>query len=152
MGSLVPVYLDALVTALQAAPALQSPVRVFDGPTVVTTPEQQHVVVGYDGDETEGAVVDWTNEQVSWDVREETFTIVGCVVAWGGDVDNKTRRDQAFTLLAAVENVVRNGIDIGLDQPAIADFIPGQLLQEQANYGMQAKILFGVRYSNVEVD
>lgn len=152
MSSAVPTYLDALVAALSSAPGLQSPVQVFDGPVVTSTPPQQHVVVGYDGGETDGAVIDWLQEQATIDgQRDEAFTLIGCVVAWSGDTDNKARRDQVFTLLAAVEDVVRTGIDVGLPGPAVADFAPSLFRQEQANYGMQAKILFGVRYEGVSI-
>ncbi|MEU0041318.1 hypothetical protein ABZ063_47185, partial [Streptomyces sp. NPDC006333] len=48
--SRVPALIDALVSALQAAPDL-STVRVVDGPLVTDSAAREWVFVGYDGDD-----------------------------------------------------------------------------------------------------
>jgi hypothetical protein len=145
----VPDAIDALVAALET---VLGSAMVFDGPEITGDAPPVVVCVGYDGDPDGDmqAVANWEQTfqgmQAGTQRRAEAFDVLGCVVAFSGDVDVKTRRDAVFATFGQVAAVLRAQINVGLGlpQPTRVEFASGSLFQEQTTGGMQARIPFTV--------
>ena len=150
MASRVHTAINAIVAALNAAPAVTSAATVYDGPFITGDSPPVAVHVGYDGDPggdmraTEG----WTQEWAGLGAlrKDERFDVLCCVVAWTGDDDVAGMRAAAVGMASAVEDTLRSvlNIGLGLPQPTIAEYSQADLFQEQGPGGMQARIPFTI--------
>ena len=149
----MPAAITALVAALEA---VLDPGIVYDGPELTGDAPPVVVCVGYDGD-PEGdfrAVENWVQTWLAalgQQRREESFDIVGCVVAFSGDTDIAAKRAQVFTTFAAVETVLRSLGDMGFGSPAQVEFSGGEFYQEQTLSGLQCRIPWRVSVIRVRI-
>jgi hypothetical protein len=152
--SRVPAALDALVAALEA---VLDPGIVYDGPELTGDTPPVAVCVGYDGD-PEGdmrAVENWAQTFVGLGAqrREESFDILGCVVAFSGDTTVKDKRDAVFATFGTAETALRAAANqaLGLGAPAQAEFTSGEFYQEQTTQGLQSRIPWTISVSHVRI-
>lgn len=103
-ASAVPALIDALVAVANTAfPDATSLVDVNDGPANTQEDTGQALWIGSNGDDqsTEGATADQEWPYASNGFRRETLTVHCLALAWSGDDDFKTVRDQAFAQVQA---------------------------------------------------
>lgn len=151
----VPAAIDALVTALEA---VLDPGIVYDGPELTGDAPPVVVCVGYDGD-PEGdmrAVENWAQTwlpALGQQRREESFDVLGCVIAFSGDTSVKDRRDAVFATFGTFETAIRAAANValGLGAPAQAEFSAGEFYQEQTGSGLQGRIPWRVSVSRVRI-
>ncbi|MFD0146211.1 MULTISPECIES: hypothetical protein [unclassified Streptomyces] len=134
--SRVPAAVDALLEILRAAPALDG-IRIVDGPEAVNLTERQRIHIGWQpsGEMAVSLVQDFNYAGAR--TRDEDFVISGYIEARGGDKDMALRRNQAFAILAAVEDALR-ATDLAPEAPTLngtvlwAHLTAGDLSQQQA--------------------
>lgn len=103
--STIPAAIDALLTALRASEDLADPVKVVDGYPRFRITNIDLVSVG--GKDEPVASGEQTPAALGGQRREERYSLaVYCSSSRGGE-DQKTVRDRAFALMAAVEDVLR---------------------------------------------
>lgn len=117
--SRIPTTIDALVTFAQTSlPAI----TVQDGPPLdwgnIKLPsgsanESQMLFIGADPDDDIGAVGQQDFNAAGAVSRDERFLITCTAWAWAGSVDIKGRRDEAFAIVAAVEQLIRSNVSLG---------------------------------------
>jgi hypothetical protein len=102
-ASAIPALIDQLVTVASAAFGTTSPVIVSDGPSVIQDDTGQMLWVGCSdpADIAEAASGEQFWPYVSSQFRRETVTVHCMALAWSGDDDFKTVRDQAFAQVQA---------------------------------------------------
>lgn len=144
--SQAPTLIDAIVTALQAAPELVD-VRVIDGPIVADEAPQDWIFVGYDGN-PEGDFGSVSTDQewagIGAKRRDESIAVVCSVVATRQLTDIKSARDRAYALFAVVEDTLREDPSMGMPPPTVAEVTVPTLHQEPTDQGMQARLTFTV--------
>jgi hypothetical protein len=152
--SAVPAAITALVAALES---VLDPGIVYDGPELVGDLPPVAVCVGYDGD-PEGdmrAVENWvqTWAGLGAQVKDESFDILGCVVAFSGDTAIGAKRAQVFAAFGTVETTLRTATlaTLGLTAPAMAQFVAGEFYQEQTANGLQCRIPWVVSVTHVRI-
>jgi len=102
-ASAIPALIDQLVVIANAAFGASSPVQVFDGPTVSQDDEGQMLWIGVNNsknEEGESASSTQVAPYASGGFRREELTIHCMALAWSGDDDFKTVRDQVFTQMS----------------------------------------------------
>lgn len=152
--SAVPTTITALVAVLET---VLDPGIVYDGPEITGEAPPVVVCVGYDGnpDGDFRAVENW---QQTWaglgaQRKDESFDIVGCVVAFSGDVTIGDKRSQVFATFGAVETALRAATttSLGLAAPAMAQFTAGEYYQEQTTGGLQCRIPWTISVTHARI-
>jgi hypothetical protein len=143
-------YLVATFTAATTLGAATPPVLVFDGPVVTAAPAQLALYVGVDDVFTDQAPISATSEQVRQGLaqkKQETVTIHCAAVAWAGTDDSRTVRQQAFAILAAVEDLIRGNTDgFGGNAGAALPGVSGIGLQQSTADGSTAQVAFTITF------
>jgi hypothetical protein len=106
---------DKIIAALGSASSLTG-VRVFDGMEIDESYPGDAIAIGHDGSlgETEMQVGNIRNTPLDFtDVHEESGTINCSLWAWSGDTKLKSSRQLAFSLLSAVDTVIRTDPTFG---------------------------------------
>jgi hypothetical protein len=112
--SRIPAAVDALITALNTAIGVTT--NVVDGPPLAwdniqlpagAVVEERFLFVGARPDDENPIEGDQDFNAAGAVSRDETFTIWCTAFVWGGDQVMKTRRDDAFGIVAAVEQAIR---------------------------------------------
>lgn len=146
--TVLPALIDALVTNATAA---LPDVLVYDGFGVDAEPGNQYLMVGVEDVDSKGsswaatAEQEWAN--ANYTARDEDGVVICAALAWNGDSDAKAARDDAFAVVAAVENMCRTTPSQG-----VANLLwtsAGhrlQLTQDQAESGAIAIVVFQIRY------
>jgi hypothetical protein len=152
--SAVPTALSNLVAALEA---VLDPGIVYDGPELTGDVPPVVVCVGYDGDPAGDmrAVENWrqTWAGLGAQVKDESFDVLGCVIAFSGDTTVASKRAQVFATFGVVETALRTAtlVSLGLTGPALAEFVAGEFYQEQTTSGLQCRIPWVVSVSHVRI-
>lgn len=139
---------DALVAALQAAPAL-SAVTVTDGLPITEDRLTSLVIVGNSGDPEDDSA--GTFDQMYHDLagtgstREETVTIPCAVLAQTGDIDVSATRSSAFTILGAVESTLRGNYTLGVDGVLRVEMSGGEVRVSQFADGTAVRLTFSIQ-------
>lgn len=160
----VDAVLAALVAQLQAATGLRAPtdpagdgIPVYDGPapTLDSTPVQQFVAIGWDGD-TETSSVGASTQQDWHDfggtpgpARDETGQISCCILAAPDGIDDTdlpALRAAAVATLGLVETAIRADVSLGLANLLWCHITANQLIQEQNIDGALVNLQFVVTY------
>lgn len=145
--SVVPALIDALVE--QATAALPD-VNVYDGFGVTADPGD-FLMIGVEDPDAEDAAFsadarqEWANANHT--TRDESGEITCCAVSWNGDADQKTARDGAYAITAAVETCLRETPALGLDNLLWTGFGSStQLSQVQGDSGAAAMLVFRIAF------
>jgi len=110
-----PTMIDQIIAALGSASSLTG-VRVFDGMEIDESYPGNAIAIGHDGSlgETEMQVGNIRNTPLDFtDVHEESGTINCSLWAWSGNTTLKSSRQTAFSLLSAVDGVIRTDPTFG---------------------------------------
>lgn len=156
--------LSALVSTLQATSGLRAPtdpasvgIPVYDGPvpTLDSTPVQQFVAIGWDGD-TATSAVSVTTQQDWHDfggspgpARDEMGQVTCCILAAPDGIDDTDLpglRDCAVTTLGLVEAALRANVSLGLPNLLWCHVTANELVQEQNPDGALVYLLFTITY------
>ncbi len=153
--SRVPALIDYLVTTFQAAVTLGAatpPVTVYDGP--VTTADAPGLVlwVGLDDPDNPAAPTAADSAQ-SWaglgkQARDEIVTIYCTAESWSGADDVRTQRLAVYGIVSAVEDIVRTDPFSGLALFPDPGVTGGQLRQNGAVQGGQARVTFQIIFKS----
>ena len=146
--SSIPAYIDALLAALRARPALQAEdVLVSDSFPMGDLSEVRLLTVGGQDDPTA------TGEQASASLgrqrREEDYVLNLYGSALTGDGDQKAVRDQAFGLMAEVEDLLRD--DPTLGNTVRESYVEGGITlsqQKPEHGGRWAEVAFTIHVKN----
>ena len=153
--SRVPALIDYRVAEFTTAATLGAatpPVLVFDGPPTTGDPAPLALHVGVDDVFTDAPAAAGTSEQTALGLaakREELATIHLAAVAWAGTDDMKTVRTSAYSIAAAVEDLVRADTALaGLPGAALArPGVTGMVLQQNNTaQGAVAQVSFQITY------
>lgn len=143
-GSSVPAVLQALVSTLSGAPALEG-VPVFDGPALDGTSQDAVVTIGYTGDPDDPSTVTGQDEYdgMSTARSREQYTVRCAVSVRDGTGDPAAPRTRAFDLLSAIGGVLAANPSLGgaCMQAGIGAW---NLIDDQATTGAVATIAFGI--------
>jgi hypothetical protein len=148
--SQVPALIDALVTNATAALPTTT---VYDGFGISDDPGD-FLMVGVEDPDLQGAATSAQFAQVPATMgpartRDETGSVTCAALSWNGDGDQKAARDAAFTIVAAVESMLRNDPSQGLGPGGyfVVQFGgTGTLTQQQDDNGALALVIFTVTY------
>jgi hypothetical protein len=153
--SRVPALIDYLVAEFTTAATLGAAtpaVLVFDGPPTTGDPAPLALYVGVDDAFADTAATSATSEQTATGLaqkREELATIHLAAVAWAGTDDMKTVRASAYSIVGAVEDLVRADTALaGLPGAALArPGVTGIVLQQNNTaQGAVAQVSFQITY------
>ena len=145
----IPALIDQLVTIAVAAFGASSPVEVFDGPGVSKDDTGQQLWIGVT-DPTQGSETAAESSQ-SWGPmstqhkRDEEITVHCLALAWSGDDDLKTVRDQAFAQMQVVSAAAV--ADPSLSAACLYVRSPGSgvtLVQGPNRRGFEARVGFDI--------
>jgi hypothetical protein len=153
--STIPAAIDgllALCNAQAVTGGTLADVFVYDGPPKEDPSEQRQLYIGH-SEEVSGTVyaVEGTQEFLSMGgPRKETFAIRCSAVARSGDTVIKTERDRAFSIMAAVENLIRQnvvGADMTLGGAVLMSNVSGdvKVVQLQTTNGAYVQVTFYVQ-------
>lgn len=118
--SRIPAAIDALVAVLGSA--IGTTVNVVDGPPLDwqdiqlatdAVSEHSYLFIGADPDTATSADGTQDFNAAGAVSRDEVFTIYNTALVWAGDLNIKQRRDDAFALVAAVEEAIRADPSLG---------------------------------------
>jgi hypothetical protein len=140
MASTVDTAIIALVSLLQAAPAL-SGVSVFDGPP--TEEVAEWIAVGWSPGEVTAADITYEWAGLGAQRNEETYDLLCSLATSSGDVAVATRRARAIALRDAVAAVLTANPSLS-GAVRIAHLSRAQLLQELPGTGSSAGFTFRV--------
>lgn len=160
--SRVPDVIDWLVAAAASSTALGAdpvaPVLVVDGPQApAATQDRERVLwIGCDpaqlGDQAAEASQDWPVLDHGR-TRDEDGSVVLACQHWSGDTVNKTHRDAAAAMVAAVELLLRGDGTTGPGDVTMGGLVlwagldgPFQWYQRQSPQGASALVTFRVVY------
>lgn len=155
--SRIPAAIDGLLELCRAAAVVDGPlegVSVYDGPPIQDPSEERQLYIGHDemrSDSSDVYAAEGTQVfQTMGGAREESFAILCAAVARTGDTDMKSQRDRAWSIVAAVENLIRlheSGSDITLNGAVLMSNISGdiRLQQIQTTTGAYVKVSFYVQ-------
>jgi hypothetical protein len=142
-----PAVVDAIVTTLQAAPAL-SAVTVTDGLPITEDRLTSLVIVGNSGDPEEPYAGRFEQEYHDLagvnSTRDETVTVPCCVLAQTGDIDVSATRSSAFTILGAVESALRANYALGVDGVLRVEMSGGDVIVSQFADGTAVRLTFTI--------
>ena len=145
--SAVPDVIDALVTACTAA---LPNAKVYDGFGISDDPGD-FLMIGVDDPDAADKANSAESEQ-AWanadgTARDETATITCAALSWNGDANQKTARDGAYAITAAVENLLRANPSLGLPTVLWTSFgTSSQLTQVQDEQGALALLVFRIQF------
>lgn len=116
--TLIPVILDALVAACVAAQATTlSEVVIYDGPMPSGPTAPAVLLIGGEWIPSEPGRNSVTGTQVSSRMgnnsREEEIRILCAAISQAGDPDMRARRELAFAIVAAVEDILTASPNLG---------------------------------------
>lgn len=129
-------------------------VDVYDGPPTQDPSAEMQLYIGHDESRSDSAdIYAAEGTQVPMTMggaRQETFAILCAAVARSGDTLVKTQRDRAFSIMGAVEDLIRLNVanaDITLGGSVLTSNISGdiRLQQLQTVNGAYAKLAFYVQ-------
>lgn len=141
-ASTVPGAITALVTMLQAAPALAG-VEVNDGPPMGNSAAMEAIGVGYTAEEDIPAVdSSVTVSSFSGFPESESYTVHCSLAVVTGDRLIASSRARAYELYAAIGEVLAAQGVPGTMSAGLADH---SLSQEDTDRGMLARINFGIQ-------
>lgn len=149
-ASSIPAVIDALVSVLSARAALQAPdVLISDGTPSRALAQTRLIQIGGHGEPT--VTGDQHPAELGGMRREEDYTVrLYCSAETGGAVQ-KTSRDQAFALLAEVENALRTDATLGavVRYAEISGGITAtQTSPDEAAAGRWCEVAFDVHVTN----
>ena len=136
-----------LISSLQGAGSL-SGIRVFDGLEIDNTYVGDFISIGcdnVDSDEIINGSFRQEYKQLGAVTKFEYGTVNCLLASTDGTVDTASRRTQALTLLAAVENVIRADVSLG-GIVIWSDFATGQMSTRQTAQGVGVLINFQITY------
>lgn len=145
--SRVPAAVAALLSILQAAPALAA-VRIVDGPETVNAAERDRIHVGWQPNAEAAVSLTQDFNSAGARTRDEEFEIACYAESRSGDKDMALQRNRVFELVAAVEDALR-ATDAAPTAPTLAGTVlwahltAGNLRQWQAD-GAGAGLAFSV--------
>lgn len=146
--SAVPGAMAALVTILQAAPALAG-VQVSDGEPARDLDATDLVCVGWQPGSNVAVEITQDFNAAGARTRDEDFLILCYLDSGTGDTDITTRRTRAFALLATVEDALR-ATGAAPTAPTLsgtvlwAHLVQAALMQQHTADGTQAGITFSI--------
>jgi hypothetical protein len=112
--SAIPAALDGLLELSRNAAVVGGTldgVIVFDGPPVGEGSDELELYIGDDpDDETAGISGTQDFASLGGNAKDETFSIYCTAVSRSGDTDMRAERARAFATLAAVEQLLRQGV------------------------------------------
>jgi hypothetical protein len=149
--SRIPAATDALLATLSAA--IGTTTNVVDGPpnnwdnvelAADSVSESRFLFVGATPDSDTSFDGDQDFNAAGAVSRDEHFTIYLTALAWGGDQVMKTRRDDAFGIVASVETAIR--ADPSLTGAVLYSRTAGieSASQQQNEHGSQCLVIFTV--------
>jgi hypothetical protein len=148
--SRIPATIDALLAACRASTDLTG-VQVVDGPppnwTLLANVDVLYVG-GSPDDIGSGAAGEQDFAQLGAQRRDERFLIAVTADCWNGNADMKAARDRAFTLMAAVEKILRGpGGDPSLGGAVLYSDVAGPIdyRPQQMQDGAGVRLVFNVR-------
>lgn len=144
----IPQLIDQLVVIGNAAFGATSPVYVSDGPSITQDDTGQMLWIGVSDPDAlaEAASANQTFPYTDTTFRRDEVTVHCLALAWAGDDDFKTVRDQAFAQIQAftaavvADNSLSGAVNIGT-WSAGANV---QLLQGFNTNGVEARVAFDV--------
>lgn len=143
-----PAFIAAVITALKAAPAL-SGVRIFDGIEIDNSYPGDAIAIGHDGnmetDEVIAGSIRQEYKQLGAISKFEDGSINGFLWSANGGSDITSRRTGAFTLLGALENVVRADVSFG-GVVMYSGLETGSVMYRQTTVGAAVGITFTITY------
>jgi len=104
--SRVPAAVEALLTILRAAPALED-IRIVDGPESVNLTDKHRIHVGWQPGGDSAVALQQSFNAAGARTRDEAFTIACYAESRSGDKDMAVRRAKVFEIVAAVETALR---------------------------------------------
>lgn len=143
--STIPAAIDGLLALLAARPALAG-VPLYDGPPLSETSTPHRIVVGYDGtDQSVDGDQEWASSPYQAPTSRDERYVIRCLAeAWTGSTTLKSARDDAFTLLAEIEQAVRGDPTLG-GAVLYAGLGGGITVQQpQTDAGALCSVTFGV--------
>jgi hypothetical protein len=148
--STMPAFTTAVVNALKGASSL-SGIRIFDGIEIDMSYPGDAIAVGHDGnldgDEVSASSIRQEYRPLGAISKFEHGSLSCFLWSANGTVDIATRRSQAFTLLAAVESVIRADVSFnGLVQFSAME--TGEIRYRQTTNGVGVGILFTITYQS----
>lgn len=149
-ASAIPALVDALISvALTAFPDATSVVDVMDGPSNSMEDTGQSLWIGSNGDDasTEAATADQVWPYLSSSFRREVLTVHCLALAWNGDDDFKTVRDQAFAQVQAFTAAIV--ADATLGGAVLECTVPVNRIQLAQGFnslsGVEARVSFDIQ-------
>ncbi len=147
--TVVPAVIDWLVATFQASPLLAG-VTVYDGPVTTGAAPQQVLWIGMQDPDAIAAPICAESQQAWVGVgarqRDEFLTIHCVAEAWAGTTDVKTIRDQAYGIVAAVEQILQADPTLGGNVLFTDNTMPQrQLRQNNTENGQLARVYFTVK-------
>ena len=148
--STMPAFTNAVISALKGASSL-SGVRIFDGIEIDMSYPGDAIAVGHDGnldgDEVSASSIRQEYRPLGAISKFEHGSLSCFLWSANGTVDIATRRTQAFTLLGAVESVIRADVSFnGLVQFSAME--QGEIRYRQTTNGVGVGILFTITYQS----
>lgn len=146
-ASAIPAVIDALVAA--ATTALPN-IKVYDGVGDSQDPGDYLMVGVDDPDGTRPAnaadsMQDWAN--ATGTARNEHGDVTCAAVSWNGDGDPKAARDAVFATAAAVEDLLRANVSLGVPTLLWTSYGTATKLTQASNStGALAQLVFRVHY------
>jgi hypothetical protein len=154
-------YLVAQCQANASLGAASPPVAVFDGPTIsgIQLVAAQRIWIGAEGGTTpSGAEVEAATFTETFSfidkarTRDNQIDVQMAAEQWSGDpTQQKVCRDGAFSLMAAVELMLRGDPSVGPGDSSMGGLVywsqvtgPGQLVQAKNQAGVSALVRFRV--------
>lgn len=149
--SRIPAAIDALVSTLTTS--IGTTTNVVDGPPLswdaIELPtdsitETRYLFVGADPNDDISAEGTQDFNAAGAVSRDEHFDVRCTAYTWGGDQVMKTRRDDAFGIVASVEQTIRSDPSLGAAvlYSRVSDISP--LAQRQTEDGTDATLTFTV--------
>ena len=149
-ASTMPTFTTAVVNALRGASSL-SGIRVFDGIEIDMSYPGDAIAIGHDGnldgDEVRASSIRQEYRPLGAISKFEHGTLNCFLWSANGTTDIASRRAQAFTLLSAVEAVIRADVSFnGLVQFSAME--TGDISYRQTTNGVGVGIIFTITYQS----
>jgi hypothetical protein len=148
--SRIPAATDALVTTLTTA--IGTVTNVVDGPPLAwdflstsdSVSENRYLFIGATPDSDTSFEADQDFNAAGAVSRDEHFTVYCTAYVWAGDNTMKTRRDDAFGIVASVETAIR--ADPSLGNAVLYSRMSGitSASQSQSEQGSEVTVTFTV--------
>lgn len=136
--------IDALLTLAEST----SVERVYDGPVVTSEAPATFMVIGGTEDpDDEASSFDQTWNGLGARGKNETGEVTGVVIATTGNDGVRAARDQALTLLAELEALIRSDPSLGgVLTGGWAQASGGRYVQRKNSQGLYARVTFTITY------